>query len=901
MGALIVAEGTNNAVESDLDGNFSLSLPAGTYKIIASYEAYLSDTFNIKLSPNQIITKDFALKASVHDMGTITFVTKVKKDDDMGTLVEKKKETGTSDNIDVKTLQKSATSSVSDGLKKITGASIQDGKFAIIRGMADRYNAGYINGSPLPSTEADKKAFSFDILPTALVDNLTILKSGSADLNGDFGGGIIKISTKSIPDSFIVNVGAGAQYNSVTTGKEYTAFKGSKTDWLGYDDGLRSHPSISTTLGKKNPGSELAAYVEDTKKFNNDYNLQQLKAPFGSRFNLAIGSPFIKKEKFELGGLAAYNYSQTYTRTLMENNFYILDQDANINSKYKDTVGSMTVNNSVIGTLGMKLLKNHKIDYKFMNGINSNVTNVSRFGNNDIVTSALNTIRQYSTIMTYSRMRVHQILGENKFFNDKLKIDWNLSKSNILKEIPDYRVVTYSRFFNEDDGVFVNTMATGYDFKAGNGRFFANLNEELKSGTFNAKYEINKSEKNNIGNSVKFGAFAQERTRKFESQKYVFENLPQANLDPSNPGHDINNDNITANKSFLTNVNTLTDKEYNAKSNLTAYYGMFENNFYERFKISYGVRYEKFNQEVNAFHSNSKLNKEVFLPSINTNLKITPVRSNLRFAAYKTVNRPEFREVASFAFYDFLQNADIIGNPDLKQADINNYEARYEFLPTPEQIVSIGGFYKKINNPIEQRYDISQPTFRTFTFANEKSARVYGVELDFKKNFDFIGHKSDSNFFNFMYFSSNIAITKSVVTVNEGSTSSSGRPLQGQSPYLVNFALGYDNKNNGWAFTFSANKYGRRLATVGATKTAQGVYMKGGYNMYENPRTVVDFQVAKTIKKFTIKGTWGDILHQDLIFYNDVNGDLKFNSSKDQTIYRSKLGYTFTLSVAANL
>lgn len=902
IGALIVVDGTEIAAESDIEGNYSLNIPAGTHQVIFAYDTYHSDTLkNLVLTSGQIVYQNVSLKANVTEMETINFVQKIDKSGADEVLKVRKEASGTSDGVDQKTLTKSNNPTVSDGLKKVTGASIQDGKFAIIRGMGDRYNAGYINGSPLPSTESDRKAFSFDILPTTLVDNLIILKSGSADLTGDFGGGVIKISTKSVPDSFQVNVGMGAQYNSMTTNKTYKAFEGSKTDYLGIDDGLRDRPALTTTLGSDKPGKLLNEYIEDTKKFNNNYNLQQFKAPFGSRFNLSLGAPLVKKEKFELGVVGAYNYNQTYTNTQRATRFYKADFDnGTINSDFKDSIGTMSVNNSGLVNIGAKIMNNHKVEYRGMNGISSTITNLSRAGGTGYAEGNIFNVRQYSTIMLYNRLRTHQFLGEHSFMGKRLKLDWNVSNTKIKKQIPDYRVVTYSNFVDED-GVQQSTIATGNDFSAGNGRFFGDLDENLNSQMLNASYALNNYDSAAIGSTVKAGFFHQTRNRDFVSYKYIYHNAGQAGVHPEEPGLDFNNANFDVNKTFLHDPTPLSDRKYDANSKLLAYYVMMDQKFRKKLKLSYGLRFENFEQEVNSGGVSSGLKKNVVLPSVNANYMLTPMKSNLRLGLYKSVNRPEFREVAKFAFFDFLQNADIIGNNNLKQADILNFESRYEFLPTPDQVVSVGGFYKVINNPIEQRYDASQPTFRTFTFSNEKRARVYGLELEFKKTFDFIGRRSDKNFFNFLYFTSNLSLIQSRVAVAEGSSSVDNRPLQGQSPYLVNFSLGYDNPNNGWSATLSANKYGRRLSLVGPSVDPSSRKLNpNGYSIYENPRTVIDLQVSKAIKMFTIKATLGDLLHQDLIFYNDNNISGNFEENKDNTVFRSKIGYTFTLALAAS-
>lgn len=915
IGALVMVEGTELVVESDIEGNYSIAIPAGKHQVIFGYDTYHSDTLkNLVLTAGQVLYKNVGLKASVTQMETVVLIQKTEKNSAEEVLKSRKEATTTSDGIDQKTLTKSNNPTVSDGLKKVTGASIQDGKFAIIRGMGDRYNAGYINGAPLPSTESDRKAFSFDILPTSLVDNLIILKSGSADLTGDFGGGVIKISTKSIPDSFIVNVGLGGQYNSVTTNKTYKAFKGSSTDWLGFDDGLRSRPDLTESNNlalTNNVGANLPKYVSDTKKFNNDFVHENFKAPFGSRFNFAIGAPFIKKERFELGAIAAYGYNQTFTRTERNTNFFkAIDDDGNMiadqSSSFNDITGVRAVNNSALANVGVKIAKNHKIDWKNTYGLNTSITDLARKGK-AYSSDGDQEVTQYVNLMQYNRMFTSQLNGVHDLFSKRLKADWNMSLAEIKKKIPDYRVVTYSKSLvpDEETGALYTYIVKADRFSDGQGRFFSDLDENLKSGGFNLNYKLNDGDSALVTTNVKAGFFIQERNRDFGFDSYAYHTVPGNAPNPDTISKNFNAEQFDKDKVYMFNQARKGEKFYKGASHLKAYYVMLDQNFCKKLKLSYGLRYETFAQTVTTADVKNEQSKNVILPSVNFNYKISPNKSNLRLAYYKSVNRPEFREIASFAFFDFLQNADIQGNNKLKQADISNFEGRYEYLPSPDQMISVGGFYKTINNPIEIRYDWSQVTYRTFLYANENKAKVYGLELEYKKTFDFLSKATGVKGFDFFFFTSNLTLVQSRVETLLGSPSLNNRPLQGQSPYLVNLSFGYDNKNNGWSSTISLNKYGRRLAFVGRTadeETGLRPNPDFGYDTYENPRTVVDFQVSKTFKRYSIKGTLGDLLHQDLVFYNDVNGNRKYdgNRSQDLTIFKNNIGYTFTLAASAN-
>jgi TonB-dependent receptor len=308
-------------------------------------------------------------------------------------------------------------------------------------------------------------------------------------------------------------------------------------------------------------------------------------------------------------------------------------------------------------------------------------------------------------------------------------------------------------------------------------------------------------------------------------------------------------------------------------------------------KAVYGARYEKIDITVDNEKTNQSfahINDGAFLPSVNLTYSLSE-KTNLRAAYYASVNRPEFRELAPFAFYVFDKNAEIKGNKDLKIANLNNFDLRYEFFPSGSQVLSAGAFYKSILRPVEFSLDVTQPT-TTFTYQNEKSAKVYGLEFEVRKNFDFIGEADILKDFSLF---SNLALIHSSLTFEAGSQAKQNRPLQGQSPYVVNAGLQYESADNGWSVSLVVNQVGRRIAFAGVDPK----FGDTRQDIYEAPRTVLDFQIAKTIKRFNVKFTVGDLLHHDLYYYNgkyDKGGKdrLMFSYTQGRTVALS-LGYTF--------
>ena len=223
---------------------------------------------------------------------------------------------------------------------------------------------------------------------------------------------------------------------------------------------------------------------------------------------------------------------------------------------------------------------------------------------------------------------------------------------------------------------------------------------------------------------------------------------------------------------------------------------------------------------------------------------------------------------------------------------MNNFDVRYEFFPSAGQLISVGGFYKTIKNPVELSIDITQP-FTTFTFNNEKSATIYGVEFEIKKKLNFI---NKAKIFNDLSIYSNLSYIKSELKFDEGTQAKLGRPLQGQSPYVINAGLQYENQEKGWSGSLTFNKVGRRIAFVGVDPK----FGDTRQDIYEAPRGVLDLQVGKTIKNLNIKLTVGDILHSDLVFYQDADNDGKFTKSTapnaDRQMFLFNNGFTTSLS-----
>lgn len=885
IGATVMVEGTDNGTVTDIEGNFTLELNPGTFILVCSYVSYQNEKVQVAVKSGEVTNLNLTMQEAVSALDEVVIVATVEKSSALALLTERKNAAQVSDGISADVIRKTPDRTTSDVLKRVTGASIQDGKFAIIRGMNDRYNAGYLDGALLPSTEADRKAFAFDVVPASLLDNLQIIKAGTPDLVGDFGGGIIKIVTKAVPTEFTQTISIGAQTHSLTTFKDFFQFKRYSGESLNLVSKERELPSFddnglkSSTQFPSNAQKQQFAAI--SQQFNNDWSNEYVNANPNSRFAYSLGFPIRLSGNRKIGVIFALNYANT--RRFSEGTINTFDgsgQTANFNDKI------YTQNFSTGGLLNVNYVAG-KTQINFRNLLNANTDNtaISREGVGNINDQIM--VRNFANLINYnglynSILSYKQIIG-----NNDLTINASVNYSKVRRRLPDYRIVNYTNVDPSDATNYV--VSTGDFFNSSSGRFVSDLHENLQGGTF----ELAKQLKGRIKTELKAGAFYQNRQRDFSSRSFVYNGNPESNT--QNPATDLSTENIAANKLYLAEKTPDDIAYYTGKSTLMAYYAMADQKIGEKLRAVYGLRYEDVNidvrnEKVNADISNIK--QGVALPSANLSYSLNE-KMNLRAAYYGSVNRPEFRELAPFAFYVFDRNAEIKGNKDLQIAQLNNYDLRLELFPSGNQVLSIGGFYKTIQNPIEFSQDITQIA-TTFTYENQKSARVYGLEFEARKNLDFLAGGSETGFLHDMTFFSNLALIKSKLSFTEGSQAKNDRPLQGQSPYIVNVGLQYENAKNGWFASAVYNQVGRRIAFVGVDPQ----FADTRQDIYEQPRAVVDVQVGKNIGKLNVKLTAGDLLRKDLIFYQDANQDKKYEAASDRTMFKFTNGSTASLTLS---
>jgi hypothetical protein len=907
-GASVTLTPGNKKTASDQTGVFTFrNLTPGSYSVTISYVGLnTKEIAEILVKNGEIADVNAALAAKESTLQNVVVRSTVSRENQTALLITQKNSPVVSDGISAEIIRKTPDRNTSDVLKRVSGASIQDDRFVVIRGLNERYNAAYLNGAPLPSSESDRKAFAFDIFPSSILDNLVIYKTAAPDMPAEFAGGLINITTKSIPAKNFTTISVGLGYNTISTFKDRLTYKGGKWDFVGVDDGTRAIPSQIPSIKEFNTLLP-AQRAEYSKYFANNWAINKKQTlPYGS-FQFSKGVNFQRKGKDFAGVLLSLTYSNNTLQTQGERNIFDYDRSAAAEApqwkdRYNDRIYTTQTLMGALANFSFKLGDNSSINFKNILSINSDNRVVDRTGTPDYVGDPTFVANIRGRVFTSNLIYSTQLGGNHIISKSKARLEWLGAYSVVNRSIPDTR---QSIYFASDGGDLYADVATGRPVPDNGGtHFYSKTKEHIVSGKvdFTQPFLLGK-----VQSQLKAGVYYQQRSRTFDARLLAFTaygsggtnfdysllTLPEATIfAPQNLGGDLGN----GRGGFALGDGTQPTYVYDATSNLGAGYIMLDQRFGRKVRLVYGARAEDFQQQLNSTNSffeplNINTTKLDVLPSANVIFSVTP-KQNIRLAYSKTLNRPEFRELAPFVFFDFVTRYTIEGDTSLQRSTINNYDLRYEFFPGKSQLFSVSGFFKDFTNPIEL---VSNPNgSRSAVYKNARSANIFGIETEFRTLIGPLVRASEKSFLNDITWSANLAFLWSNIKLNDfGQIGvkdlNSNRSLQGQSPYVFNTGLTYSNTKAGITATFSANRVGDRIYIVGTKNDA---------DIYERGRTVTDFQFTKNLHNdaWELKLNVKDLLAQKQVFYYDIDSNKKFSGTSDRIFSRNTFGRVISLT-----
>lgn len=877
IGASILVEGTQKGAATNVNGEYIINdIAAGTHSVLVRYVGYQNKQISdVEIKAGQPTTLNIVLtEAATQQLAAVTVRASFRQESANSLYAQQKNSARVTDGISAEAIRRSPDRNTADVLKRVSGVTVQDNRYVVVRGLSDRYNNATLDGAALPSTEPNRKAFSFDIVPSGLVDNIVISKTATPDLPGDFAGGSVQVSTKDIPDKNYVSVSIGEGYNTASTFKDFKSGKRNATDYLGFDNGDRKLPSNfpsynSIVNGLSQEQNRAALFM-----LPRNWNIYNNKALPTQSYQFTLGRvKDYEKSGNRLGATVSLTYrnSQNYLEDV-KRDFYDIN--------YTDQAYRFTTNLGALANFAYTYGKN-KITFKNTYNRLFEDQYLSREGTNQ---GSGQEVRYFAFDLLQKSILKSSLEGTHAIGAKNAKLVWNASYSNIVNDQPDQRKFLYGRNLGTGGQFLSNNTTLGKD----NTRLYSKLNEDGATGSVNYSMPVNMFK--NSG-TLKAGLSTYYRKRSFDIRYLGFE--LQDGTDDALRARPLNTifaaDAINANKYLLRELIGFGNIEsYTANSFTNSGYIMLDNKLSEKLRLVWGARVEQFNLDLKSRDGSNpaKLNNVDVLPSVNLTYSVTP-KANFRASYYRTLARPEFRELAAFQYFDYEQVATLQGNPNLVRTLIDNADLRYEFYPSAGQIISVSAFYKYFQNPIET-YNNDSGSNRQILYRNSPKATVYGAEVEIRKTLNFI---IDNDFMRNTTAYTNVTVLKSDVTNPPDlglNLNFANRPMVGQAPYVINAGLSHSFLDNKVNFNALYNVVGRRLAVVA------GPSFK--YNVYDAPRNVIDLQLGvKVLKnKGEIKFNASDILNQYYTQYFEVNGTKKYEvNSTDETVFRYRMGSNY--------
>ncbi len=891
VGAAITIVGASQVTLSDVDGKFLLSVDSGRYTVeISSVGFETKRISDIDVKNNVETPLEVSLVAGSNKLNNVTVTTSLRRETTNALISFQKNTNSVAQVLSAEAIRRSPDRNTAEALKRVTGLSLQEGRYLIIRGLSDRYNQAMLNGVLLSSTEPDRKTFSFDIFPSAVVENIIVNKTFIPEFSGEWAGGLVQINTKDIPARGFLNVQVGVNANTNTIGKDFYTYKGGKLDWLGIDDGARALPGsfplknafASIPYDQKiTYGQQLAAGSWAAEQKN---GLNTLGSSF--LINGGFNKTIFKKQ---LGGTFALTYLRSVRNTDFTNQFFTInDTKADPTFSYNNNRYNQEILWGALANFSLKLNAKNKISLKNLFNINSSDYTTLRNGV-DYDFGADGT-RVKATELGFRNITFFNTVLSGEHFITPLssKFTWFGGFTVLDQYIPGQRRLQYNQTDTAINAPYQALLSNTLSQKSGS-LYYSNLNDYIYNagGDITTNFNLFSQKQ-----SVKGGYNLQIKDRLFNARPFAI-TLPSNNptLLSLNESQIFNAANFgAADNQFHFDENPGIYFRYLANTILNAGYVQFDNNFASWLRVVWGARYEYFDQLVGSTRKSdprfSYSKRGDLLPALNITFKVKN-NSNLRVAASQTLVRPEFRELTGLAFYDFEIGATIIGNPNLVRTKVTNLDVRYELYPKAGELFTLGAFYKKFNNPIELAFNQSGVGSSTFNFVDNGNltANTFGAEFEFRKKLDFINGLSPVTAFgNFSYIYNRVKF---------GNTSLN-RPMQGQSPYLINAGLQYDAEKSGLSATVLFNQVGRRILYVGNDQLPP---------VWEAPRPLLDLQLAKKVikSKGEIKLNVSDIINQKARFYHDLNDNKKYSGSTDALAlvrrYGTNVSLTFSYTI----
>ncbi|MCL2098052.1 MAG: outer membrane beta-barrel protein [Bacteroidales bacterium] len=863
VGVTVWVKGTNKSAITDADGRFTIQGVNGA-KCTLVFSCMSYKTIEMEYNLNDAESLSVLMESEDLQLDEVLVQARRTSNTEMSMIGTQKSLSQVTSGVSAAQISKSPDRVASEVVKRISGVTVIEDRFIIVRGLSQRYNNAWINGLALPSTEIDSRAFPFDLLPSSQIDNMLIYKSPSPEIPGDFSGGFVKITSKGVPDGNRIEIGYTTGFNLKTQFNDFRYTPGSGTDFLGFDAGKRSLSNDFPNYLNPNTATPDEISLMTKNGFNNDWRVKTMRPIPDQRFSFMIARRMEKGNGKVIGNITAVNYSNTFKNIENAKNarygIYSPLEDMPIYlDNYFDNQYSNDARLGLLHNWAFILSPSTSIEFKNLLNILGRNRLTERVGVKDMSSMYYReqTEMQYTSRLTYSG----QLSGMHDFSTNKT-LTWDAGYAYANRHEPDRRIVTNQAGIGSMNDIPLATLLNDNI-----SRYFQHLEDHSVSAAVNYKHIFAFE---NFRPTLKTGLYGEYRSRDYRNREFLYRygnlsyeerqsylKLPFEQM--------LEEQYLGADKVYIDEITRKTN-DYSAIVGHIAGYVAVEIPL-NKLSVYAGARLESHNTRLTRDRSMSheqtlinhkNINDLNVLPSLNLTYKFSE-KHQVRGAYGLSVNRPELREISPAVYFDFDLFSEIGGNENLKTAVINNVDLRYEFYPNYGENITVGLFYKHFKNPIERTFIDMGGTLR-YLYENAYQANNYGVEIEMRKKLDFIGLPN----FTLML---NASLIESKVSFRPGEVlSEPDRPMEGQSPYIINAGLYYRAEKSGWDLSLLYNRIGKRIVGLGKSDLSQSINNKIP-DAYEMPRDVLDLTISKSMGKYVeLRFSIKDIFAADILF-----------------------------------
>lgn len=876
-GATVEVAGQAARTASSAEGAFRLELAPGVYTLRISAPRYLPvQVEGVTVTAGQVTDASTVL-ALASEVTTVDVVEKISAvaASAEAMLAERKLAANSSDGLSSSEIRNQAASDAAGALTKVTGVSLVDGGYVYVRGLGERYSATMLNNALIPTTEPERRVVPLDLFPAHLVDSIRVLKTYTPDLPGEFSGGLVQLHTVEFPARRTLRVSTSYGFNTRTTFQNFQTYSGGRYDFFGFDDGTRNLPDLIPSGDRLFPGrftdEQMRQFGLALARNWEPYPIQAMRPQ--QTYSLVGGDTFGR-----LGLVGALTFSNKPQR-YQELQRYLVNAgggQAKINTEYPDyTADVESARLGAVLNAALRLTPASKL--VFRNTLTRDTDKEARsfFGYNGGVDTYLQSERLRFVergLFSTGLEGEHALAGlASSVFK------WQLTYSSSLRNEPDLREVF--RTPRADGSLAFNALPqSGL-------RFFNNLRDRILEplAEFDTPFY-----RGSVSGLLRLGFRGTFRERHFEARRFRFAPVRTSTLDFTLPANLLfGPDNIRPDGFVLREVTRGTDT-YDAGMDIYAGFAMADVTLGSRWRLIGGLRVEDATITVTtidplvpgAVPALARLNDRDPLPAATLIYALTP-RQNLRLGYGRTLSRPDFRELSPFDFTNVLGGFNVVGNPNLLRARIDNFDARWEWFPGGDQLVAASFFWKRFDHPIEVTIQPTTSDLRQ-TFLNADAARNAGFELEFRRRLGTL-HRLLAPFAvasNFTFVSSRVRIPDS----QRGVLTSLERPLMGQSRYVANVITEWARPQWRSQARFYVNHTSRRLSDVGSM---------GLPDIYQEGNTFLDLVYQFDFRE---DGKWALRLSAENL------GDNHYRWTQADILQRSyRLGRTFTAGITYSI